>query len=49
MDDNNMTLEALMKDLAEKIKGAPKEKEMELRSFLHGYLAALEQMQPKTA
>ena len=50
MEKRETSLQEEMQELAELIKAAPKEKQMELRSFINGYIAALEQMQQdKTA
>lgn len=49
MEKREQTLHEMMQELAERIERAPAEKKAELRSYLSGYLAALEQMQGKTA
>lgn len=49
MDTENKSLHELMQEAAQKIEKAPEEKKNELKTFLTGYLTALEQILPKTA
>lgn len=47
MEKRDKTLQEMMQELRENIESAPPEKQAELRSYISGFLAALEQLKDK--